>query len=72
MTTSHEDLARALGRVEGKLDQLISEVIPEQHSQDKRIKALEKEKWTRYGRESLIVGVLGWIGWPTISKWLGV
>lgn len=71
MTTSHEDLARALGRVEGKLDQLIDTVVPEQHNHDERLRALEKEKNIRYARESMIAGVLAWVGWPTIQKWFG-
>ena len=70
----HTQLYRAIGKLEGKVDQLLFESKERngRHVEvSQRVKALEKSKNVQMGRESVLVLLVAAIGWPTIKSWFG-
>jgi len=70
----HKQLYRAIGNLEGKVDQLLFE-SKERNGRyvevSQRVKALEKAKNVQIGRESALVLFVAALGWPTIKSWFG-
>lgn len=62
-----EELQRALGRVEGKLDALIAQTVITQREQsilDERVTSLEKRVWYAAGAAGAFAYILA-----TLSRW---
>ena len=71
---NHQDLYRALGRVEGKLDTILEDSKRRDgryDDHDAKIASLERERNIRYGRESVMAIAIAAIGWPAIKNFFG-
>jgi len=70
----HTALYRAIGKLEGKVDQLLFE-SKERNGRyvevAQRVKSLEKSKNVQMGRESALVLFVAALGWPTLKSWFG-
>ena len=69
---SHADLARALGRVEGKVDALVEASLRRDgryDGHDVRMSKLEGHKNVQYGVLATVASV---VGWPAMKIWLGL
>lgn len=69
---NHNDLYRAIGNLEGKMNTLIKHSEERNGRYDKveqRVRLLEKNKWIQQGIHATVLTLLTFIGWDSIKGW---
>lgn len=72
---SHNDIYRAIGRLEGKLDSLLaaSDFRDGRYDKmDERTTKLETHKSVSHGLHVGVISIATFLGWPTVKIWLGL